>query len=70
MGGDWEGAWDRGGVRKVVACGLHRPPCFDTEDHESAPSGTEKFWVCAFLGFAGVPYLPIVCRLLGTNFKK
>ena len=31
------------GWRKVVASGLHWAPCLDGEDHEAAPSRTEKF---------------------------
>ena len=41
-------------------------PCFDGEDHEPAPSGTEKFWVCALLGFACVLEC-CSCVLAGTS---
>ena len=41
-------------------------PCLEGEDHEPAPSGTEKFWVCAFLGFACV-LERCSCVLAGTS---
>ena len=42
------------GQEAEESCRFWAPPapCFDGEDHEPAPSGTEKFWVCALLGFA------------------
>ena len=53
---------------KRQSCCFRAPPapCFDGEDHEPAPSGTEKFWVCALLGFACV-LERCSCVLAGTS---
>ena len=52
--------------RNEVASGLHRPPNLESEDHESTPSGAEKFRVCPFLGSARVLEC-CSCVLAGTS---
>ena len=45
------------------------PLCFDSDDHEPAPSGTEKFWVRSFLGFAKTNALDGTWNLGGIYCK-